>query len=328
MASSTDLDELLKKVIRASTDVTDSEKASILLLDEEKSELYFRQALGEHGEILEKIRIDLNEQSVAGWCLLHREPVVIDDVSKDPRHFKGVDLMTSSVTRSLLAVPVMWGDRVFGVIEVLNRLNGDYGNADVEYLTILAAQAAVALNNVFVVGQLQNFFVHTVELLIAALEMVDPSMRGHVVRVARTATALARALHLPAKDLEQVLYGAYFHDIGRLFYESARTGARGKDEPVVGAQLLEKIKILEKVAPIVRYHRERYDGSGYPEGLKGAQIPLGARILGLAVDYDEEFIRSANIPQEVFKEMFFERAASTHDPQLLEIFRKVIFATH
>lgn len=327
LASSTDLDELLSKIARAGQDLTDSEKASILLLDEDRQELYFRQTLGEHGETLEKIRIPLNERSIAGWCVLHREPVVIGDVSHDPRHYKGVDKASGFITRSILAVPIHWGERDFGVVEVLNRNVGEYTDEDKEYLTILAAQAAVALNNVYVVEQLQNYFTHSVELFIAALETLEPAMKGHVIRVARMATALARELKLTGRDFEQVLYGAYFHDIGRLMNESARTGARERNEPIVGAQLLQKIKMLEKVAPIVRYHRERYDGSGYPEGLRGDDIPLGARILGLAVDYDEEFLRTGHtMPSHVFREMFFARAEISHDPHLIELFKKVIFA--
>jgi len=327
LASSTDLDELLSKIARASQDLTSSEKASILLVDEDRQEMYFRQALGEHGEVLEKIRIPLSEKSIAGWCIMHREPVLIADATNDPRHYKGVDKASGYVTRSLLAVPIVWGERDFGVVEVLNKIEGEYNSEDVEYLTILAAQAAVALNNVYVVEQLQNFFVHTVELLIAALETIDPSMRGHVIRVARMATALARELKLSGKDLEQVLYGAYFHDIGRLLNQTARTGARDRTEPIIGAQLLQKIKMLEKVAPIVRYHRERFDGSGFPEGLKGDEIPLGARILGLAVEYDEEFLKQGKeMPSHVFRDMFFEKARETHDPELIDLFRKVIFA--
>lgn len=324
LASSTDLDELMSRIARAGAELTTSEKTSILLVDEDRQELYFRQTLGEHGQ-MEKIRIPLNEKSIAGWCVLHREPVVISDVSNDPRHYKGVDKESGYVTRSLVAVPIVWGDRDFGVVEAMNRLKGEYTQDDVDYLTILASQAAVALNNVYVVEQLQNFFVHTQELLIAALETLDPSMRGHVNRVARMATALARELNLSGKDLEQILYAAYFHDIGRLLSQSARTGVRERIEPVIGAKLLQKIKLLERVAPIVRYHRERYDGSGYPEGLKGEEIPLGARILGLAVDYDEEFLRApSSMPAHVFREMFFQRAAETHDPRLVELFKKVI----
>lgn len=325
LASSTDLDELLNKIMKACIDVTQSENAAILLLDEDTHELYFRKAVGIHGEMLATLRLPATENSAAGWCVVRREPLIIHDTSTDPRHYKGVDQVTSMTTRTLMAVPIMWGDRVFGVVEALNRRTGTYSDTDVEYLGMLAAQAAVALNNVRVMDQLQNFFVNMVEVIITALELIDPSSRGHVIRVARLATGLAKELELPPKELERVLYAAYFHDIGRLFNESAHTGARDHNEPLRAAQLLEKIKLLEKVAPLVRSHRERWDGSGRPEGLVGDQIPLGARILGLAVDYDEAHIKAAgHTPLHVFQEMFFESAMDHHDPRLVACFRRVV----
>jgi response regulator RpfG family c-di-GMP phosphodiesterase len=328
LASSTDLDELLTKIMRASQELTDSDRASILLLDEERNELYFRQSQGELGELRSLIRVPVSDRSVAGSCVLSRQPQLVPDVTADHRHYKAVDQATSYITRSILAIPIIWGERCFGVLEVINRTIGTYTYEDVEYLTILAAQAAVALNNVYVVEQLQNFFVHTVELLISALETIDPTMRGHAVRVARLATGLARELGMSGKELEQIMYGAYFHEIGRLVNTTTScTGARDRDEPLIGAQLLEKIKLLEKVAPIVRYYRERYDGSGYPEGLRGDKIPLAARILGLVVEYDEEYIRNlGRMPTATFQQLFFENAATSHDPRLLELFRKVTFA--
>ena len=325
IAMATDIDELLAKVTRAACDVTDSEQASILLLDEERSELYFRKSAGNHGEILERIRFPVNENSFAGWSLLNRKPLIVNDVGKDTRHYKEVDRLTTFTTHTLLAVPIVYGDGVFGVIEVLNRRAGEYDPLDVEYLGMLSAQAGVALNNVNVVAELQNFFAEMVEVIIAAVEMIDPPTRGHVVRVARLATSLARELGLPARDLEQVLYGAYFHEVGRLLSETARSGARTRDIPIVGAQLLEKIKMLKKVAPIVRSHRERYDGSGFPEGLKGEEIPLGAQILGLAVDYDEQFVNSmTHMPLHVFQKWFFESVTAQHNPRLLEVFRRQV----
>jgi putative nucleotidyltransferase with HDIG domain len=326
LASSTDLDELLNKIARASMDITQSARASILLVDEDKNDLYFRQTHGNHGELTELVRVPLNDHSVAGWCVQHKKHVIIDDVSKDSRHYKGVDKATGFQTKSMLAVPIRWGERNFGVIEVLNKNQGKYEELDAEYLTILAAQAAVALNNVYVVEQLQNFFVHTVELLVTALETLDPGARGHTQRVARMATAVARDLGMSGKDLEQVLYAAYFHEIGRLLQHSALAGARDKAEPVIGAQLLEKIKLLEKVAPVVRSHREKFDGSGYPDGLRGEEIPLAARILGLAVDYDEQQMRNASLAPDVFQRFFMAEAADRHDPKLLEVFERVIFS--
>lgn len=325
LASATDIDELLNKIMKACVDITDSEKAAILLLDDATGELYFRQTVGVQGDLLRPVRLQVDEHSAAGWCALHREPLIINDTRLDPRHYKGVDAITADTTRLLLAVPIIWGDRVFGVVEALNRRVGEYTTTDAEYLVMLAAQAAVALNNVRVMDQLQNFFVHMVEVIIAALELIDPTSRGHVIRVARLATGLAKELEMSPKELKSVLYGAYFHDIGRLFNESARTGVRDSNEPLVGAQLLEKIKLLEKVAPLVRCHRERWDGSGRPDGLKGEQIPLGARILGLAVEYDEEHVKSAgHKPVHVFQEIFMEQAAEHHEPRLVELFRRVV----
>lgn len=325
LSSSTDIDELLAKIVHACIDVTQSENASILLLDEDRNELYFRKAQGEHGELLQTLRLPVNEQSAAGWCALHRTSLVIQDTRQDQRHFKGVDALTAFETRSLLAVPIIWGDRLFGVVEALNRTSGSYSETDAEYLGMLATQAAVALNNVRVMDQLQNFFVHMVEVVTTALELIDPSSRGHVHRVARLATGLAKELQLPPKELEQVLYAAYFHEIGRLFNESAHTGVRDNNEPVLGAQLLEKIKLLQKIAPLVRHHRERWDGTGRPDGLKGDQTPLGARILGLAVDYDEAQLKNAgHIPLHEFQAVYFTQAPERHDPHLVSLFRRVV----
>lgn len=323
LASATDLDVLLARLNEVAKDLTDSERSSILLLDEDSNELYFREAMGVVGEVREKVRIPVDERSVAGWCTVHRKPVLVADASKEPRHYKGVDEVTSFVTRSLVAVPIVFQDRCFGVLEVINHLGDPYEAQDVEHLQVLASQAAVALNNVFMVDQLQNFFVHTVELLIAATESLDASRRGHVVRVARLATMLAREVGLAGKDLERVLYGAYFHDIGRLLKGQAATGTRERDEPVVGGQLLEKIKLLSKVAPLVRAHRERFDGSGYPDGLKGEDIPLGARILGLVVDYEEAGrSNGGRLSPRTFHERFFVEAEQVHDPALVAILRR------
>src|SRR5581483_4288054 len=78
LASSTDLDELLNKIARASMAITHSERASILLVDDEKGDLYFRQTHGNHGELTEMVRVPLNDHSIAGWCLLHKKHVIIE----------------------------------------------------------------------------------------------------------------------------------------------------------------------------------------------------------------------------------------------------------
>jgi len=326
LSSTTDLDELLGRISQCCTQVTHSESSSILLLDSEANEMYFKQVSGALGEVIQTIRIPLTENSIAGWSIIHKQPVLSNDVPNDPRHYKKVDEATSFITRTILAVPIQWGDRIFGVVEAVNKQDpAGFDDTDMEYLTILAHQAAVAINNVFMVEQLQNFFVHTVEILISALEALDPEAKGHIIRVARYSTAMARALGMNGKDFEQIWYGAYFHDIGKLSKEANFLNRKDRIHPVAGAAMIEQVKMLEHAAPIVRYHHEYYDGSGYPDGLSGEQIPLGARIIGLAEDYDEHWIRrNPDESDEEFKEQFFSQEAIHHDPKLVELFRPMV----
>jgi len=328
LSSSTDIDELLVKISNCASEVTDSESASIILLDEERNEMYFKETAGGMGEMIKRIRIPLHEHSIAGYCILHREALIINDVSKDPRHYKKVDEQMQFITRSILAVPIMWGEKVFGCVEAVNKKNnGIFDEKDREYLTILAHQAAVALNNVFLMERLKNFFSYSVEILIAALETLEPFARGHIIRVARLATTLARKMNYSGVELEEIWYAAYFHDIGKLTRESRYMTEYEveKMHPVAGASLIENIKLLENCAPFVRYHHERYDGSGFPDGLKGDEIPAGAQIIGIAEDYDEKNMgKQEEETVEEFNSRFFEYAGNKFSPDIMNRFKDVV----
>lgn len=326
LAATTDSDELLSKILACSKELTGSEEASILLHDEERHELFFNTHQGEMGEIVEKIRIPLDRPSIAGHTLKAREAQIINDVANDPRHFKGVDQATQMTTRSILAVPIIWGDRVYGVIEAINKAEGGFTEDDREMLGVLAAHAAIVLNNLNLMQELQNFFVHTLEILVSAMESVEPFTDGHVIRLTRLATGVARRLGLEGKEYETLWYGAYFHDIGKLLLGASFVSKGEKQHPVIGANMMRKIKILEKTVPLVRHHHERWNGTGYPDRLAGDQIPLGARILALAEDYEEQMMaRPSDMTLEKFREEFFETitAKQLHDPELIPIFKEV-----
>lgn len=328
IASSTDTDQLLGKITSCSREITHAESASILLLDEERDEMYFKETLGDLGEIVKKVRVPLSQPSIAGYSIKHRVPQIINDVSADPRHFKGVDKATAIPTRSILAVPIVWGEKVFGVLEAINKIDGDFDEDDREMLGVLASHAAVVLQNVGLMEQLQNFFVHTMEILVSALESVEPGSQGHIIRVTRLTTAMARELNITGKDYENIWYGSYFHDIGKLLLGTSVIVRNDKRHPVVGSNMLAKIKVLEKTAPLVRYHHERWDGSGFPDHLVGEQIPIGARILALAEDFEEQSMdRPDDMPMQRFADEFFERSEGKHDPVLMAMLRRIVEAT-
>ncbi|MEW6278877.1 MAG: HD domain-containing phosphohydrolase [Candidatus Eremiobacterota bacterium] len=324
LAACTDIDELLGKITACCKEITGAEESSILLHDAEKNELYFKQHVGDMGEVIQKIRVPLDRPSIAGAVLKARKAEIINDVASDPRHFKAVDQATRNPTESLLAVPIVWGDKVFGVVEAINKEPG-FNADDVEVLSVLAGHAALALQNLTVVGELQNFFVQTVEILVSALECLEPYSTGHVIRLTRMATGIAREIGLEGEDFQNVWYGGYFHDIGKLLMRSTFVPRTDRQHPVVGANMLAKIKILQKVAPLVRYHHERWDGSGFPDKLKGTQIPLGARILALCEDYEERWMdKDADQPMDEFINQFFIHAHGKHDPQLLGVLKRVL----
>jgi putative nucleotidyltransferase with HDIG domain len=325
IAASTDTDQLLGRITACAREITDSESASILLLDEAHGDLYFKETLGELGESIKKVRVPLDTASIAGTAFSSRRPAISNKASEDPRHFKGVDRVTAIPTRSVLAVPIVWGERIFGVLEAINKVDGGFTEADQEVLTVLANHAAVVLYNVGLIEQLQNFFVHTIEILIAALESVEPGSQGHVIRVSRTTSRLARELGILGKDYETLYYAAYFHDIGKLMLGTSVVARNDKRHPQFGSDMLERIKVLEKTAPLVRHHHERWDGSGFPDHLVGEQTPRAARILALAEDYDESWMDRP--PEQELPEFlvdFLSRSCGRHDPDLLELLGRVI----
>jgi len=133
--------------METATELTDTEASSILLLDKKSGELYFEAATGVKGGVLEGIPVPL-DKSIAGWVVRKGEPLLIDDVRKDPRFYPNIDEVTSFRTRSVLGVPLKVKEHVIGVLEVVNKKgNQPFTEEDVEVLNTLAAQAAVAIEN-------------------------------------------------------------------------------------------------------------------------------------------------------------------------------------
>lgn len=325
LATATDSDEVLTKIAAFCRELAEADEASILLYDEEADELYFKETKGEMGEVIKKVRVPLDKPSIAGHTLKNREPQIINDVASDPRHFKGVDAVARKRTEKLLAVPITWGERVFGVIEAINKVDGrDFDEEDCELLGVLASHAAVVINNVHLMEQLQNFFVHTLEILVGALESLEPGTEGHITRVTRMVCGVARRLGITGREYDTLWYAAYFHDIGKLLLGPGQLSKDERKHPAVGAAMMSKIKILEKTAPLVKHHHERFNGTGFPDRLKGEEIPLGARLLALAEDYEEQWLsRHDGISRERFRDEFFGSIGYAHDPELVPIFREV-----
>ena len=173
--------------------------------------------------------------------------------------------------------------------------------------------------------------------LLKALEEKDPYTAGHGERVSKYATLVAERLGIDGKLLEDLRMAAWLHDIGKIGIRDKVLNKPGKlslDEfeeikshPVKGAEILSEVPSFRKMVPWVKYHHEHWDGSGYPEGLKGKQIPLEARIIGVVDVYDalttQRAYRKAFSPEMALQIMKNESGKS-FDPVVLAAFLDVI----
>jgi signal transduction histidine kinase len=155
--STLDLDPLLQFIIDSAADLLDSEGASILLVDEKTNELYFAAATGADPEDLKQIPVPL-DGSIAGTIFREDRPLILNEVTGDPRHFREVDDRIRSETRSLIGVPLHIRDEVTGVLEAINKHQGTFDQADLQMLTNIASQAAVAINNARLLDALQRAY--------------------------------------------------------------------------------------------------------------------------------------------------------------------------
>jgi signal transduction histidine kinase len=149
LTSELDLDRLLRKIIHAAVEVLDASTGSLLIWDPTENSLIFAVTEGGagEGETLKLRRMSAN-QGIAGWIFTHRQPAIVEDVSKDERFFKGIDESLGYRTSSLVGVPLMTKGEMIGVIEVLNKKSGEeFNKQDVDTLSALAGQAAIAIVN-------------------------------------------------------------------------------------------------------------------------------------------------------------------------------------
>lgn len=293
--STLDTRQVRIQAIEAATILVGAETGSLLLYDAASHEIYFEVALGEQGARLKEIRIPADE-GIAGWVLKNGQGVIVNDPGNDPRFYRTADLKSQFTTKSLLAAPLVVKGKTIGVLESINKWEGDFDHGDLDLLIFLANQVAPAIENATLYAELREGFYETAMTLAEALECRDTYTGGHTRRVCDYSLAIGAGLRLSSKALDQLKLSAILHDIGKIGVADAilrKTGPLTDDEffemrqhARFGSEILQNVRSMAEVIPGVLYHHEKYDGSGYPEALKGDAIPELARIIAVADTYD------------------------------------------
>jgi len=225
LASTLDLDTLLDDIVRAAADITKAEAASILLYDDMARQLYFQVATNIDEPTMRGLIVPL-EKSIAGWIVTNRQTVRIDDAHKDTRFFSDVEQSIGYETRSLLGIPLVTKNKVVGVLEVVNKKKGKFTDPDESMLTVLGAQAAVAIENarLFQQSDLISEFVHELRTPLASLStatylLLRPEMsleqRDQIVNNIHTETIRLNSLASSFLDLARL-------ESGRVQFRKAR----------------------------------------------------------------------------------------------------------
>jgi putative nucleotidyltransferase with HDIG domain len=227
---------------------------------------------------------ELRASDAVERCLVERQPVKLSEVPRGSVH-----LARSAAVGSEVAVPIMVGTQLWGALDVQETARGAFEEADVRLLEAVAGQLGAALRSAGLYEQLERAYLATAEALGSALESKDAHTAEHARSVVRNAEAVGRSLGMSSEDLRDLRYAAAFHDIGKVavperilnkpgpLTESEKREVERHVE--VGAEILAEVDFLSGVLPLVRHCHERWDGSGYPDGLSGDRIPLGARVI-------------------------------------------------
>lgn len=336
-SSTLDIDALLNIILQKAEELMEAEASSVFRIDEEKNELYFITARGEKGKEVKEIRIPMGK-GIVGWVAQHKKPLLVPDVTKDPRWFSGVDKKTKFVTRSILAVPLLVKGKIIGVAEVLNKKgNKKFTKEDLEVYQALANQMAIAIENASLYKELDELFLSSIRAIVEAIDAKDPYTKGHSARVVEYALLIGEEMKLDKEVLKDLELSAVLHDVGKIGIPDRILSKPGllndeeynymKRHPEFGAEIVGPIKKLRNLVPNILHHHERYDGTGYPMGLKGKDIPLGARIIAIADSFDAMTSDRPYRPRMETKTAIAEikkHRRTQFDPELVEIFIKAV----
>jgi putative nucleotidyltransferase with HDIG domain len=329
------LEALLHRALRQVVVVVGADGGSIMLFDSQSEMLTIRAAYGLSAQVVRETRI-LRGEGIAGWVAKHSKPLLLLDGTG--QQFSSE--LERQGMKSALAVPLVNKEQVIGVLN-LSRSHSvlPFSQQSMSVVTSFAAQLAVAIENAQLYSDLEGYFLGTITALAAAVDAKDPYTYGHSSEVTDATLAIAAEMGLDDEQTENLRKAAILHDIGKIGVDSAILNKRGpldpgefetiRRHPAIGANILASLDFLGDVVPIVLHHHERFDGGGYPDGIAGQDIPLGARIISVADSFDamtsDRTYRQA-LPREAAIQELKDNAGTQFDPDVVAVYLHVLAA--
>jgi HD-GYP domain-containing protein (c-di-GMP phosphodiesterase class II) len=342
ITSSLDIRVTLNVFLDQVTDKLKVDAAAILLFNQHTQTLIYTVSRGFHTPALQHTTLRIGKGH-AGRAALERRLVKIPELSKELNDFERSSLLMKEAFVSYYAVPLVAKGHLKGVLEIFHRSLHTPEQEWLDFLEALADQAAIAIDNASLYDDLQRSHLElslaydeTLEGWSRAMDMRDKETEGHTQRVTEMTLKLARIMGIKEEELVHIRRGALLHDMGKMGVPDnvlLKPGKLNEEEwelmkkhPVYAYEMLSPISFLRPALTIPYCHHEKWDGTGYPRGLKGKQIPLAARIFSVidvwdALSSDRPY-RPA-WPKEKVMQYIQDEAGKYFDPKIVDQFLKM-----
>jgi HD-GYP domain-containing protein (c-di-GMP phosphodiesterase class II) len=323
ISSERDLKKLFRRVMEQIFSLIPAHNGVILLKDEKTGQL-----------VNEYVKSNMEDAEVViSTTIIKRamekgEAVVTLDAADDSRFEAGMSIIAQNIS-SVMCTPLSHLGETLGVLYVDTRgTTHAFAESDLQLLVALSGPASIAIKNAQYVHMLERSYHDTLIVTANAIELRDHYTVGHTWRVTNFAVEIARQLGWDEERISQAEMGGVLHDVGKIAVPDAVLGKASaltdeeyavmKIHPERGARMLEDVTLLKSVIPYCLCHHERYDGRGYPHGLKGDDIPIEGRLVAVADTFDamtsNRPYRKGRPPQDAIKEI--ERSMGTQlDPE-------------
>lgn len=337
--------DVFRQLVNLAVEITHADRACFHLINEsaEKSMIIAsafagdvskkRQAGTEHPSAAEDDRSDF-------FNAAHIQALIMDVVNDDRpliiTENKGGGCLPAHIHSFMLA-PLKIRSKVLGVLSA-SVFDGDirFSENELYYLSSMTNKAATAIENLALYENIYNNLLATLYAFVKAIEARDPYTKQHSSRVTQLAVALATAAHCSNEECEILNVAGLLHDIGKIGIRDEillKPGRLTPEEfsiiqqhPVIGAEIMDNLGLWHREKQIVRGHHERFDGTGYPDKLKGSDIPMLARILSVADVYDAVASDRAyrnRMEEDKILDIIYGGAGSQFDPDIIDLFRNL-----
>jgi putative nucleotidyltransferase with HDIG domain len=326
-------EELLHSILNDAVSTLDSQRGAIVLAEGPDGPLKLRALANGHSGVASRTSFS---QNVAQRCFSRGESILCCSVEEDPELAMARSIAEGTMS-SVLCVLLRTPRKRLGVLH-LDRgpMQKPFTKDDLHLADALAANVSAGIESAQLLRRQRELFLNTITILAQAVELRDTYTGGHTNRVTAYALLLGQELDLSAEDLNLIKTGTPLHDIGKIGIDDSILRKPGKLTPAEfeimkthttkGAKILEQLPDLHPVIPIVRSHHERWDGMGYPDGLKGEQIFRPARVVAVADAFDamtsDRPYRQGMSPEAAFAEVDKQKGRQ-FDPECAAAFLRI-----